>query len=209
MPKRTASSTDLKSFRSFVSFRLHKLTRLSDRLHERQYQQQFGLNLREYRIIGLTGALGHASFRRICDESGLDKAHVSRLIDRLIERGLLEKSQDPADQRLINVRLTSRGEDVHRALHAASSRLNEEWLAALPPTQRNAFEKALDTLHEQAREMLGREDSGAARPSRRSRVAKKKGASAPSAKPTGDVVLDQKVATQLLDVLNAALRNRG
>ncbi len=78
-------------------------------MHERLYQQQFGLNLREYRIIGLTGSLGDASFRQICTESNLDKAHVSRLIDRLVKRGLITKVSDPADQRTIKVKLTERG----------------------------------------------------------------------------------------------------
>ncbi|MEJ0035810.1 MAG: MarR family winged helix-turn-helix transcriptional regulator [Gammaproteobacteria bacterium] len=208
MRKKSKTPTETKSFRSFASFRLHKLARLSDRMHERQYQRDFGLNLREYRIIGLTGSLGGASFRRICAESGLDKAHVSRLIARLIKRGFLSKRADPTDQRTVNVTLTERGKAVRDGLHAASAKLNEQWLAALPATQRTAFLSALDTLHERAQAIADdREQAAAASGSKR--IVRKKAPAGARPAPKGKVVLNKAMATQLLGVLNAALGKRG
>lgn len=201
------SSAESKSFRSLASFRLHKVARLSDRMHERQYQREFGLNLREYRIIGLTGSLGDASFRRICQESGLDKAHVSRLVGRLIKRGLLTKRADPADQRTVNVALTARGKAVRDALHDSSARLNEEWLSALSATQRSVFLAALDALHDRARE-LGEDRERAAARARGKRIVQKKAAAGASPASQGEIVLNEKMAAQLLTVLNAAIRKR-
>jgi DNA-binding MarR family transcriptional regulator len=53
----------------------------------------------------------------------LTQPSVSRLVDRLVSRGLVEKSADPADARGTVVALTERGGDLFRAVavqHAAS-----------------------------------------------------------------------------------------
>ncbi len=205
MARKKNPSRDLKSFSSLASFRLHKLSRLSDRLHERRYQTKFGLSLREYRIIGLTGALGNASFRRICEESNLDKAHVSRLIDRLVGRDLLTKAADPADQRSITVRLTDRGLTVHRSLFEESSQLNEQWLSVLSTAQQEAFLSALDILHARARQMVDERRHHDPAVSVRIKAHAKKTSRAASPAAKGDVVLDHETAHQLLQVLSAAL----
>lgn len=158
---------ELKSFSSLASFHLHKLSRLSGRIHEQHYQRLFGLSLREYRIVGMTGAMVDASFRRICEESNLDKAHVSRLINRLVQRKLLFKTIDPDDQRSVRVSLTDKGVALHRSLFEESSRLNDRWLAVLSEPERVAFMAALERLELSAQQMAeGQRDSDSGAPPR-------------------------------------------
>jgi DNA-binding MarR family transcriptional regulator len=204
MTRKSTGEVDLESFRTLPSFRLHVLARLSERMHEQHYKRRFGLNLRECRVIGITGGHGDPSFRRICQESNLDKAHVSRLINRLIERKLLSKENDPSDQRTVRVTLTERGRRVHRALHAAATALNEAWLAPLSASQRTSFLAALDQLTERTRLITG-EQSAAERTSGKRTLSRQPGASA--ARRRGrQIVLNHDVARELLEVLNAALR---
>jgi DNA-binding MarR family transcriptional regulator len=200
MARKSTDEVELKSFRTLPSFRLHVLARLSERMHEHHYKRRFGLNLRECRIIGITGGHGDPSFRRICQESNLDKAHVSRLINRLIERKLLRKENDPSDQRSVRVMLTERGRRVHRALHAAATALNEAWLAPLSATQRTSFLATLDLLTERTRQITEGQ-SAAAHTSRKRTVSR-----GPSGGSAREIVLNHEVASQLLEVLNAALR---
>ena len=65
MAKKAPDDGELKSFRNLASFRLHVLARLSERMHEQHYKREFGLSLRECRIIGITGGHGAPSFRRV------------------------------------------------------------------------------------------------------------------------------------------------
>jgi DNA-binding MarR family transcriptional regulator len=148
-----ASTGGLQTFRTLASFRLHVLARLSERLHEQHYKKVFGLNLRECRIIGIVGGYGESSFKRTWEESNLDKAHVSRLITRLIKLGLLTKITDPLDQRTIKIALTTRGRITHKALHAAAVSLNEAWLSSISAQQLESFSTCLDILTASARDI--------------------------------------------------------
>jgi DNA-binding MarR family transcriptional regulator len=206
MVKKTPAGTELQSFRTLASFRLHVLARLSERMHELQYKRMFGLNLRECRIIGITGGHGESSFRRIHEESNLDRAQVSRLINRLVKRGLLRKENDPADQRSVKVMLTERGRTVHRALHAAATELNEEWLAPLSAADNAKFLALLDVLTDRARRVTDSRHAAAAKGRPRTPVLLRK-RPAETALP-GEVVLDQKTASQFLDMLKSALKKR-
>jgi DNA-binding MarR family transcriptional regulator len=201
MRKKT-SGGGLKSFRTLPSFRLHVLARLSERMHELHYQRTFGLSLRECRIIGITGGHGQSSFRRIYEDANLDKAQVSRLINRLAARGLLRKEHDPADQRLVKVTLTERGRALHAALHAAATRLNEEWLAPLSGAQQAQLVAWLDLLTERTQQLTAADPTAVKRRARAA-AARNRPAAAP-----GEVVLDPEMASQLLEVLQAARKKR-
>ena len=124
------------TFRALPSFRIHLLAGMSARHAEMRFVKQFGLRLLETRIIGLVGTFGALSLKEICRESDIEKSHASKLIGRLLQRGLVEKLEDAADQRAISVRLTDEGRRMHRALYADSVERNERWMAVLTPAER-------------------------------------------------------------------------
>jgi DNA-binding MarR family transcriptional regulator len=196
--------SDLQTFRTLASFRLHMLARVSERFYEQFYRREFGLSLIECRLIGITGGFGQVSFKRACAEANLDKSHASRLVDRLIRRRLLQKVSNPADQRSVMLALTSTGRDAHRALHACATRLANEWLSALSAEARKVFEEALVKLTDQIRAMS--EAEAGRRMSRgRRRASAKKAAPEP---PLPQVVVDRKTARQLYELLGTALGSR-
>ncbi len=99
--------------------------------------------------------------------------------------------------------------------------MNDEWLAALSATERKVFLQAVDALHDKAQEMGDESPPKASAGARRGAATKTSGAAASkksaaklkkppavSTTPDGEVVLDQKMASQLLSVLNAAIRKR-
>jgi DNA-binding MarR family transcriptional regulator len=197
----------LRTFRTLASFRLHMLARLSERFYEQFYQREFGLSLLECRMIGITGGYGQVTFKRVCQEADLDKSHASRLVDRLIRRRLLQKVSNPSDQRSVMLTLTSAGRDTHRALHAAATRLAEEWLCVLSADARKEFQASLVKLIDQIRAMSAAE-SQRKRGARRAPVkAARIKASSGSEPPLPEVVVDRKMARQLYDLLGTALGN--
>jgi DNA-binding MarR family transcriptional regulator len=207
MTRKIPKDEALRTFRTLASFRLHMLARLSERFYEQFYQRDFGLSLLECRMIGITGGYGQITFKRVCQEANLDKSHASRLVDRLIRRRLLQKVSNPSDQRSVMLTLTSTGRDTHRALHAAATRLADEWLSVLSADARKDFQASMVKLIDQIRAMSeaeSRRKRGARRPAVNAARIK---ASSGSEPPLPEVVVDRKMARQLYDLLGTALGN--
>ena len=99
-----------KRFHGLASFRLHMLSNVSERLIESRYRRKFGLRMVEVGIIAEVGASGPLSFKNTYIQTDLDKGNASRLAARLLENGLLEKREDPADQRSFYLTLTPAGQ---------------------------------------------------------------------------------------------------
>lgn len=143
----------LPSFRSFPSYRLHLLSSLSEQHAESVYRQRHGLKLIECRVIGVTGGYGEVTLKELCRDAHLEKSFASRLINRLAARGLLEKTGSEQDQRSIRITLTEEGRRVHGATYATARELNETWVAALSPTERDLLLPLLARLTDQVRAM--------------------------------------------------------
>ena len=205
MTRKKARESGLQTFRTLASFRLHMLARLSERFYEQFYQRGFGLSLLECRMIGITGGFGQVSFKRVCEEAHLDKSHASRLIDRLIQRHLLQKVSNPADQRSVMLTLTGAGRDTHRALHACATRLADEWLSVLSVDARKVFQDSMVKLTEQIQAMSEAESRRKqGRAGGRVRVK----AASRSEPPQPELVVDRRMARQLYDLLGTALGDR-
>lgn len=78
------------------------------------------------------------------DRLGLDSGHVSRLLRRLEDDGVIDVAPDPTDRRRRLVRLTPRGHREWRSLDRRSDQLAERLLAPLGERQRAALVAALD-----------------------------------------------------------------
>ena len=83
-----AGTTDI---RDLISFKLAQLTTLNDRIAKRLVSGRFGLSLREFRTLGALDYLHTATTSVLARESFLDHAQVSRIVARLIGRGLVER----------------------------------------------------------------------------------------------------------------------
>lgn len=118
-----------KSFRNLLTFRLHMVARLSERVSEEYYRRQFNLSLPECRVIGITGGYGSVSFKKVASDTYLEKSYASRVVSSLVERDIIEKLDNPSDSRSVLLRLTQHGMKVHDDMHQAAIRLND-WLTA-------------------------------------------------------------------------------
>lgn len=145
------------TFRALPSFRIHLLAGMSARHAELRFLQLFGLRMLEARVVGLVGAFGALSLKEICQESDIEKSHASKIIGRLVERGLVEKLGDNQDQRAISVRLTSEGQVLHRAIYTEAQQRNERWLSVLSERERAQLLASVEKLIVGTREMLGME----------------------------------------------------
>jgi DNA-binding MarR family transcriptional regulator len=73
----------------------------------------------------------------------LSSGGITKRLDRLVERGLVERRPDPADRRGTLVRLTRKGKGVIDKAIGAHVRNEEVLLRSLPPRERRALDELL------------------------------------------------------------------
>jgi DNA-binding MarR family transcriptional regulator len=99
---------------------------------------------------GVVGALA-ARPRRITElaaDEGVTQPAITRLVDRLHERGWVERCSDPDDGRAVVVRLTPLGREVFERLRAEYRALVHEEMAALADSDVETLVSAIDVLDE-------------------------------------------------------------
>ena len=189
----------LSGFVALPSFRFYLLARLLERHNERWYQSQFGLSLPEVRGIAITGSVRQLTLKRLCQEADLDRSQGSRLVTRLVERGLLMRLDHPKDQRSALLTLTPRGEKLFPELLAAAKQRNESWLVVLPREVRETFMQQVELIINQLGsefEMLPRSEFEATEENEA------------EANIAQTVTIDTEVARKLRDLLSAVLGER-
>jgi MarR family transcriptional regulator, organic hydroperoxide resistance regulator len=92
---------------------------------------------------------------------GADKTRIIGVLDGLQERGLIERTPDPADRRAHLLEITAAGRELRDAVRADIQRGEERVLAKLTPADRRAFLRSLATLAAlPAEEIAGDEPMG-------------------------------------------------
>jgi len=82
----------------------------------------------------------------VAEWMGLTLPAASRLIDGLVENGLLTREGSSVDRRRIHLRLTARGRDLVRSARAGTLARLAEVLEPLPKDRRAAVAEAMDAL---------------------------------------------------------------
>lgn len=130
---------------------------MSDGFVELRYRRKFGLRTPEVGIMAVVGASSPVSFKMTCIETDLEKSKVSRVVAQLLDKGLLKKQDDPADQRSFYLTLTTAGKKLYWAMYADAVARNEQWMAVLPKRQREQFLASLDRLIQHSQKLLEEE----------------------------------------------------
>lgn len=100
--------------------------------------------IRRLAVLGVTGAewsiLGRADVGGVTPVAlarhlGVDQAAVTRFVDQLEVKGLVQRTAHPTDRRSTLIVLTATGEALLPKLIAASKETNREFLAVLSPDE--------------------------------------------------------------------------
>ncbi|MEU1950945.1 MarR family winged helix-turn-helix transcriptional regulator [Nocardia rhamnosiphila] len=120
---------------------------------ERPILEAHGLTMWAYTVLI---ALSRGSARGqgvLAQEIGADKTRIIAVLDDLQERGLIERTPDPADRRARLLALTPEGHRIAAAVQAEiQARENEQVLEQLPAADRRGFLNALRILTELPRD---------------------------------------------------------
>ena len=78
----------------------------------------------------------------------LDKGWTSRAVDQLVGQGLVDKTGDDADRRVVALSLTAAGAAQHRRLEATLDAQVGRVIARVPAAERDGVARALRLLHD-------------------------------------------------------------
>lgn len=94
-----------------------------------------------------------ASGRGLSTIFGVTMASMSGLLDRLVARGVAEKTNDPTDQRVRTVRATPLGRTVVQKLVAARPEFDDTILAGLSLAELEALEFGMAAINRELRQV--------------------------------------------------------
>jgi|HubBroStandDraft_1064217.scaffolds.fasta_scaffold113125_2 MarR family 2-MHQ and catechol resistance regulon transcriptional repressor len=122
--------------------------RLADLLG-RELEQAVGIPLVWFDVlINIGGAPeGRLTMSKLSTDIALTTGGVTRLVDRMVEAGLVARQNCPNDRRSVHVVLTPEGQaTLHRAITAHMDGIDRYLIAPLDATDRAALEVALTKL---------------------------------------------------------------
>jgi len=84
--------------------------------------------------------------RKLADRLSLDGSTITGILDRMEQRGLIEKLADPKDRRALQVMLTENGRKLKKPLSQAIINANQKALLSLDEKQANALKQMLQDI---------------------------------------------------------------
>jgi len=117
----------------------------------KRFMDATGLSFSQISILMRLVHGGNAGVSEIGGQLGVTNAAASQAVDRLVQLGLIERTEDPKDRRAKRLALTQKG----RALVEKGVRARSQWIEslteALTPEQQNVIVSALTLLTEVSR----------------------------------------------------------
>ena len=143
----------------FLPYRAARLANaLSRRLAER-YEARFEISVAEWRVIVHLTQESEISIRDIYTRVDMDRARVTRAVQRLQARGLVSKLVNESDRRLIRLALTDSGRQMANEIAGIAARFEAELLAAVPATAGEALLTHFDALETALADMPAKLDA--------------------------------------------------
>ena len=94
------------------------------------------ITLPQYRMLVTLDAKGGQNVRDLAAWLGVDRSTATRMCNRLVNAGLIDRSTDPSDRRAVLISLTEPGRDVVRAVTRARREKVARLLQSVPPPRR-------------------------------------------------------------------------
>lgn len=117
----------------------------------KRFMDSTGLSFSQVNILMRLFHHGSAGVSEIGEKMGVTNAAASQSIDRLVQMGLVARTEDPDDRRAKRLELTPHGRELIEQGIAARSRWVEDVAHRLSPDQQEMIASALTILTDAAR----------------------------------------------------------
>lgn len=130
---------------NFLPYRLNVAATRVSRLFSTRYAAEAGISIPEWRVLAHLSRSGQVSVREIHERVHMDKSKVSRAAASLEAAGLVRKTDNTSDKRLVSLELTDHGRDLMRRLTVVADTFQAELLVALG-SDAPGLSRALESL---------------------------------------------------------------
>ena len=132
---------------SFVPFRLNRLAAEVSSALSIEYQQRYGLDIPEWRVLATLGFRNEAcSAQYIAHCTRTHKSTISRAVTTLMNRQLVERVENEDDRREFALRMTRKGKELYQELIPRLLRREREILSCLSAQERKDFATLLGKI---------------------------------------------------------------
>lgn len=138
--------TDSTPLDRFLTYRLHRVARISDRGSAAAYVAECNLSLSDARCLAAIGSFGPLSVRDLARLANQDKAQASRSVTSLVAERLVRKEASKVDGRGVVLTLSAAGRAAHRKVVKVIAARNADIFAALDRRERETLGALLDRV---------------------------------------------------------------
>jgi DNA-binding MarR family transcriptional regulator len=131
----------------FVPFRLNRLAAEVSSALSGEYQQRYGLDIPEWRVLATLGFRNDAcSAQYIAHCTRTHKSTISRAVTSLLTRQLVERVENKDDRREYALRMTRQGKALYQKLIPRLLRKEQAILSCLSAQERKDFARILGKI---------------------------------------------------------------
>ncbi|WP_300659483.1 MarR family winged helix-turn-helix transcriptional regulator [Hydrogenophaga sp.] len=141
-----AADTTPPALQDFLTWRLHRLAKLTDRQSSDAYTQVFALGVGEARCLAAIGQFAPLSVKDLAAQANLDKAQASRAAQMLVDRELVLKSASETDARGVVLTLTRSGRPLWKRVMRLIEQRNADIFGCLTKAEQRQLEAVFDRL---------------------------------------------------------------
>jgi DNA-binding MarR family transcriptional regulator len=128
---------------AFITFIANKLSNSASA----RYQNDFGVNVTEWRIMSLLAIEPNIAASRICQVIGFNKGPVSRTLAEMEKRDLIAIGTDVDDARTHSISLTAKGRATHDRVIVVALDRERRLLSCLSRNEQEVLIGLLRRLH--------------------------------------------------------------
>ncbi len=146
----TDSELDLQTFFPY------RLSILYDEISQsvaQVYAKRYRLTRPQWRVLATLGNSEPLSAKAIAGLTRLEKMQVSRAVEQLNQKGLIDKQSDESDKRHLRLALTSRGLSLYREIVPLVLARESFLLSALSAEEQERFKEMMERLREKSQEL--------------------------------------------------------
>jgi DNA-binding MarR family transcriptional regulator len=145
MPQPTATPPDARFIDDYLLYLLARASHLISAEFHKQLRRR-GISVPVWRVLAsLVGSSGE-TVTGLAETCLLQQPTMTKLLDRMVRDGLVRRSQDTRDRRVVRVALTARGEMIASELVQAAKLHEVEVLARHPEAEAIAIKTLLRAI---------------------------------------------------------------
>jgi DNA-binding MarR family transcriptional regulator len=131
----------------FVPFRLNRLAAEVSAALSIEYQERYGLDIPEWRVLATLGFRNDAcTAQYIAHCTRTHKSTISRAVTSLMTRQLVERVENQDDRREFALRMTRKGKALYEELIPRLLRKEQDIMSCLSAQERREFALALGKI---------------------------------------------------------------